>query len=190
MPPEMASYQSAFSSFYLAKHSGRRLAWLHALGTCVLRAALPCGVRELSVSVFQAAILLLFNDSPSLSLADIALAVSIEDGELRRTLQSLACGKVRVLTKTPKGKDVLDGDVFTVNDAFSEPRFRIKARRRRGGGGWGARFGVSRGAVGLTHGARRSTPSRCRKRRRRRTPPTSGCFRTGSTRLTPPSCAS
>jgi len=30
------------------------------------------------------------------------VVVFIEDGELRRTLQSLACGKARVLTKQPK----------------------------------------------------------------------------------------
>ena len=41
-------------------------------------------------------------------------------------MQSLACGKVRVLNKTPRGKEVDDGDAFDVNDALNEPRFRIK----------------------------------------------------------------
>jgi cullin 4 len=52
----------------------------------------------------------------------------MEVGELRRTLQSLACGMLgtRVLTKTPKGKDVNDGDVFVVNDEFSNKLYRIK----------------------------------------------------------------
>lgn len=50
----------------------------------------------------------------------------LEDGELRRTLQSLACGKARVLTKSPKGKDVEDGDKFTCNDDFRHKLFRIK----------------------------------------------------------------
>jgi len=49
-----------------------------------------------------------------------------EDGELRRTLQSLACGKARVLTKTPKSKDVEDGDKFSCNDDFKHKLFRIK----------------------------------------------------------------
>ena len=38
---------------------------------------------------------MLFNDTDSLPLADIAEATGLEDKELRRTLQSLACGKVR-----------------------------------------------------------------------------------------------
>ena len=45
---------------------------------------------------------MLFNDAEALSLTDIKEATGIEDKELRRTLQSLACGKIRVLNKEPK----------------------------------------------------------------------------------------
>lgn len=47
-------------------------------------------------------VLMLFNDVDSVSLADMRDASGIEDKELRRTLQSLACGKIRVLNKEPK----------------------------------------------------------------------------------------
>jgi cullin-4 len=49
-----------------------------------------------------------------------------EDSELRRTLQSLACGKARVLIKSPKGKEVEDGDKFIFNGEFKHKLFRIK----------------------------------------------------------------
>lgn len=49
----------------------------------------------------------------------------IEDGELRRTLQSLACGKKRVLKKQPSGKDVNDGDLFLFNADFTDAAFRV-----------------------------------------------------------------
>lgn len=49
-----------------------------------------------------------------------------EDSELRRTLQSLACGRARVLVKSPKGKEVEDGDTFTFNGEFKHKLFRIK----------------------------------------------------------------
>lgn len=42
---------------------------------------------------------MLFNDAEKLSFQDIKDSTAIEDKELRRTLQSLACGKVRVLQK-------------------------------------------------------------------------------------------
>lgn len=45
---------------------------------------------------------------------------------MRRTLQSLACGKARVLAKNPKGKDIEDGDKFICNDDFKHKLFRIK----------------------------------------------------------------
>lgn len=50
----------------------------------------------------------------------------IEDSELRRTLQSLACGKARVITKIPKGRDIIDNDRFIFNSEFINKLFRIK----------------------------------------------------------------
>ena len=47
------------------------------------------------MSLLQAAVLVLFNDASSLTLAEVAAGSGIEDRELRRTLQSLACGKER-----------------------------------------------------------------------------------------------
>ncbi|MBA0598193.1 hypothetical protein Gorai_007968, partial [Gossypium raimondii] len=61
-----------------------------------------------------------------LSFQDIKDSTGIEDKELRRTLQSLACGKVRVLQKLPKGRDVEDNDSFIFNDGFTAPLYRIK----------------------------------------------------------------
>lgn len=50
----------------------------------------------------------------------------VEDQELRRTLQSLACGAVHVLLKQPKGRDVNDGDVFVYNRSFTNKLVRLK----------------------------------------------------------------
>lgn len=49
--------------------------------------------------MLQTVVLMLFNDVEKLSFQDIKDSTAIEDKELRRTLQSLACGKVRVLQK-------------------------------------------------------------------------------------------
>lgn len=45
---------------------------------------------------------MLFNDADEMTLAEIQDATGIESKELGRTLQSLACGKSRVLLKEPK----------------------------------------------------------------------------------------
>ncbi|XXG66039.1 hypothetical protein AAC387_Pa05g3594 [Persea americana] len=126
LPHELNVYQDIFKEFYLSKYSGRRLMWQNSLGHCVLKAEFPKGRKELGVSLFQTVVLMLFNDTLKLSFQDIKDSTSIEDKELRRTLQSLACGKVRVLQKLPKGKEVEDEDSFVFNEDFSASLYRIK----------------------------------------------------------------
>uniref|UniRef100_A0A671TJ43 Cullin 4A n=1 Tax=Sparus aurata TaxID=8175 RepID=A0A671TJ43_SPAAU len=84
------------------------------------------GKKELQVSLFQTLVLLMFNEGEEFSMEEIRTATGIEEGELRRTLQSLACGKARVLNKNPRGKDVEDGDRFNFNNDFKHKLFRIK----------------------------------------------------------------
>ncbi|XP_068571193.1 cullin-4B [Cebidichthys violaceus] len=126
LPAEMVRLQEIFKTFYLGKHSGRKLQWQSTLGHCVLKAEFKEGKKELQVSLFQTLVLLMFNEGEEFTLEEIKLATGIEDSELRRTLQSLACGKARVLTKIPKSKDVEDGDKFSCNDDFKHKLFRIK----------------------------------------------------------------
>jgi len=126
IPPYMLKYQEIFNKFYQGKYSGRKLQWQASLGHCVLRANFKSGQKELQVSLFQALCLLQFNNTDELSLEDMKEATNIEDGEMRRTLQSLACGKARVLTKLPKGKDINDGDKFVYNKEFTNALFKIK----------------------------------------------------------------
>lgn len=126
LPHELNVYQDIFKEFYLSKYSGRRLMWQNSLGHCVLKADFPKGKKELAVSLFQTVVLMLFNDAQNLCYQDIKESTGIEDKELRRTLQSLACGKFRVLQKIPKGRDVEDDDTFVFDDQFAAPLYRIK----------------------------------------------------------------
>ncbi|KAI0809184.1 Cullin [Irpex lacteus] len=125
LPEWMGEELQAFMEFYKRKHSGHKLDWDHSLGTANLRARFNGGEKELSVSLYQAIILLLFNEEEQKPFSEIKLLTQMEDGELRRTLQSLACGKKRVLKKQPPGKDVNDGDVFLFNADFTDPAFRV-----------------------------------------------------------------
>ncbi|XP_058570996.1 cullin-4B-like isoform X2 [Neofelis nebulosa] len=126
LPPDMERLQKNFKSFYLSRHSGRKLQWQSTLGRCVLRAEFKKGKKELQVTLFQTLVLLMFNEGNRFSLEEIKVATGVEDRELRRTLQSLACGRARVLIKSPKGRDVEDGDVFFCNEEFKHKLFKIK----------------------------------------------------------------
>lgn len=129
LPPDVAEQIEKFDSYYRNKHTGRRLTWKHNLAHCVVKAVFNKGPKELLVSAFQAVILVLFNQAGPeevLSYEQIAQATGLSGSELERTLQSLACGKVRVLQKHPKGRDVKKTDTFTVNKTFTDPKYRVK----------------------------------------------------------------
>jgi len=77
----MAEQLMKYDAFYKSKHSGRVLDWEHSLGTATLKARFAKGYKELSVSLFQAVVLLLFNDADELSYSEISESVRM--GELK-----------------------------------------------------------------------------------------------------------
>ena len=60
-----------FTTFYKNAHQGHKLDFDHSLGTVQLWARFDRGKKELSVSLYQTAVLLLFNTSDELSYEDI-----------------------------------------------------------------------------------------------------------------------
>ena len=75
---------------------------LASSGCSVLDDSSSCASSCCKACCVQTVVLMLFNDVESLAYTDIRDATGMEEGELRRTLQSLALGKMRVLTKAPK----------------------------------------------------------------------------------------
>ncbi|TFK28425.1 Cullin-4B [Coprinopsis marcescibilis] len=125
LPAEMQTQLTSFTEHYKKRHANHALNWDHALGTVTLRAAFNPGTKELSVSLYQAIVLLLFNEQDELPFKDIKDQTRMEDDDLKRTLQSLACGKKKVLKKIPVGRDVEDSDVFRFNADFTDTLYRV-----------------------------------------------------------------
>uniref|UniRef100_A0A0K0DCS7 CULLIN_2 domain-containing protein n=1 Tax=Angiostrongylus cantonensis TaxID=6313 RepID=A0A0K0DCS7_ANGCA len=127
LPHQLSSCLQLYEKFYDSRHTGRKLQWQPRLGQCVLKANFRKGCyKELKVSLFQAIVLLLFNDQTSWTAADIMMATKLDHKELVRTMVSLSCAKVRVLLKSPTNKEIKDDDVFTINTDLKEVRFRIR----------------------------------------------------------------
>jgi cullin-4 len=132
VPADMAAATESFANFYETRNQGRKLQWAHTLGTTSLTAHFAkAGEKELLVSTFQTIVLLLFNVLPAgakLTYEEIKSQTGLIDKELKRTLQSLACGQIptRVLRKEPQGKDVDESDVFSVNEHLKNDRKRIR----------------------------------------------------------------
>ncbi|KAJ2159908.1 Cullin-4A [Coemansia sp. RSA 552] len=126
LPEQVEKVHDKFTEVYSQKYRGRNLQWQHNLGTCLIRVQFEEGAKELQMSHVQGAVLLLFDEASELDYAQIQQNTGLEDAELQRALQSLACGKYRVLTKEPKGPNVGAGDKFAFNADFKCPQVRVK----------------------------------------------------------------
>ena len=73
----MTDELNKFSEFYKIKHGSHKLDWDHALGIATLRANFKAGPKELSVSLYQAAILLLFNETSEVPFREIKSQTSM-----------------------------------------------------------------------------------------------------------------
>jgi cullin-4 len=107
-----------------------------------LTARFESGKYEIGVSLFQAIVLLHFNDDNSLDVKEIQARTGIgkltptrraqadraEQKELVRVLQSLSMGRkgTRVLVKKPPGKEVAPTDMFLWNKAFNSDRIKFR----------------------------------------------------------------
>lgn len=127
LPPELSTIQEKFTDFYKKKYSGRNLQWQPALGHCLVKGYIDQNnLKEFQVSLYQTLVLLLFNDKDEISYEEIVESTKIDESELKRTLQSLACGKVQILLKSSKGVDVTPNEIFSFNKGFTHKLCRIK----------------------------------------------------------------
>mmetsp|Transcript_33204 Transcript_33204/g.72436 ORF Transcript_33204/g.72436 Transcript_33204/m.72436 type:complete len:778 (+) Transcript_33204:129-2462(+) len=131
LPPEIQDCCSRFETFYLAKHTGRRLYWQPNHGLADIKAILPRSRHELNVTTYQMCILVLFNTHHTLCYKDIQQQTNIPLDELKRHLMSLYVNpKAKILVKCggdkEKSKEPVDEDQFQVNSAFECKLFRIR----------------------------------------------------------------
>ena len=133
IPEDLQRDLDRFTGFYKAKYTGRSLTYVHGLDHCVLRAEFGKGKgggrKELNVSLTQALILLLFNDREEdnrVDFKEVQEYTGLDEKEVMRTLQSLACAKHKVLTKHPKGRDVATTDTFSFNSGFRDDKYRLR----------------------------------------------------------------
>ncbi|GAA6005797.1 hypothetical protein JCM11491_004014 [Sporobolomyces phaffii] len=120
---------ASFEAFYNKKHSGRKLTYLPDQGSVDLKAKFKNRTHELNVSTYSMIVLALFEgleEDEKLSYTDIANSTNMIVTELKRTLQTLACAKYKVLSKFPKGRDIGETDTFSFNSAFTAPITKIK----------------------------------------------------------------
>ncbi len=120
LPRGMTACQEAFEAFYGATRQNRRLIWVHASGNANIKATYGSNTYEFQIVTLQAVALNFFNDAPGpVSFEAVRDALGCDAEIAKRTLHSLACGKLKVLLKTPEGPSISPSDTFEVNARFS-----------------------------------------------------------------------
>ena len=130
LPAQVNESTRKFSTYYLQKHTGRKLSWQTSTGSAEVRATFGDAPKyrrhDLVVTTYQMCILDLFNESETLNLTQIKAKTNIPDAELRRHLISLCTPKHRILRKASRGKAIADDDSFTFNKEFTSKLKRVK----------------------------------------------------------------
>ncbi|GAA5852604.1 hypothetical protein JCM8547_002559 [Rhodosporidiobolus lusitaniae] len=129
LPKVLQDGIKSFEAFYNQKHSGRKLTFRPEYGTVDVKVRFKARSHELNVSTHSMVLLALFeglDEDEKLSYLDISKSTNMVAAELKRTLQTLACAKYKVLTKHPKGRDVNETDSFSFNASFTCPLAKIK----------------------------------------------------------------
>jgi len=135
LPRQVMEACKVFEEFYFRRHSGRKLTWQLSMGSADIKAYFPKKRYTINVPTYMVAILMLFNETPTLSYQQIRDATQIEQKELDRQLATLVQGKAKLLhrnggvavSKGSGGKEKFeDGDEFRVNEKFTNSHTKVK----------------------------------------------------------------
>mmetsp|Transcript_663 Transcript_663/g.868 ORF Transcript_663/g.868 Transcript_663/m.868 type:complete len:762 (-) Transcript_663:538-2823(-) len=125
IPPYINAICDSYKTFYIKHYDGRKLTWQYNLGSAEVKAQFDDPLT-LVVSTYQMLILLLFQDTDTLTYQTIADKTQIPTAELKRHLISLAAPKYKVFKKEPKGKAIAPEHTFTFNRGFKSKVKRVR----------------------------------------------------------------
>lgn len=125
-PHDIVKTYERFQKFYASKHSGRKLAWLWQLSKGEIRANYIKSNKipyTFQVSTYQMAILLLFNDSDTVSYDDMAATTSLTKETLDPSLGIFL--KAKVLLPVPEDGKTESGTSYKLNYGFKNKKLKV-----------------------------------------------------------------
>ena len=96
LPTELIPCLGSFERFYETYKKHTKLTWLHTLGHAMIDVRFTSGKKKLEVSMYQGAIILLFNEKNVYTFEEIQKSTQLPAEDLKRYLISLSCGKSKV----------------------------------------------------------------------------------------------
>ena len=125
-PPEIVTTYNKFQSFYFDKHNGRKLTWLWHLCKGEMKANYIKNAKvpyTFSVSTYQMAILLLFNDSDIVTYEDAQKATALSADMLDPSLAVFV--KAKVLLPSPENGKTEPGTSYALNYNFKHKKIKV-----------------------------------------------------------------
>ena len=134
MAKDLQIAKDVFEQFYCLRTANRKLRWVHTLGSIVVQGAFNSGsvtgyTGEMTMSTFQACILLLFNRWDAQSPTGIAQALKMSISDLNKQLMPLVFGKYKILKTVNDGitgPSLPSSERVCVNHQFSDKQRRIR----------------------------------------------------------------
>lgn len=140
LPPQLEACTRRFNAYYDHRTSQRVLRWLHVLGKASLETEMFAAKGkklEIQLSTHQLCVLVLFNESLTLTYGQIVDSIHIKETEkdakdancgedaIKAALVSMMSKKYPLLIKEPKGRDFARDNTFRLNLKFVTPKRRM-----------------------------------------------------------------
>ena len=125
-PQDIVKTYERFQRFYFDKHSGRKLTWLWQLCKGEMKANYIKNTKipyTFQVSSYQMAILLLFNDSETVTYENIQAATALSSDYLDPSLGIFV--KAKVLLPSPESGKPEPGTTYSLNYNFKSKKIKV-----------------------------------------------------------------
>ena len=128
---ELQVAKDVFEQFYYLRTANRKLRWVHTLGSIVVQGTFNNSsyTAEMTMSTFQACILLLFNRWDAQSPNGISQALKMTLSDLNKQLAPLVFGKYKILRPVKDGvtgPTLASSERVCVNHNFTDKQRRIR----------------------------------------------------------------
>lgn len=126
LPSELSNCTLKFDKFYKEKHSGRHLSWLYNSCNVVMNTLFCPKAYIMSVTCYQAVILMLFNENDELTVNQVKEMSGLPEAELTKQLKHLCNPKQKIISKdNPKVPKFTPEEKLTVNEAFKNNLIKL-----------------------------------------------------------------
>uniref|UniRef100_A0AAY5EMX7 Cullin-2 n=1 Tax=Electrophorus electricus TaxID=8005 RepID=A0AAY5EMX7_ELEEL len=124
IPQELEKSVQMFELFYNQHFSGRKLTWLHYLCTGEVKMNYLSKPYVAMVTTYQMAVLLVFNNSETVSYKELQDSTQMNEKELQKTIKSLL--DVKMINHDSQKEEIETESTFSLNMNFTSKRTKFK----------------------------------------------------------------